>query len=69
MNSHLDTYKDGDFILHLSGMSNEDRLEALARYSTLPAFGDKVDSLQSLPEVIPSEYQPTEQKRLDMKSC
>ncbi|MBI1840103.1 MAG: hypothetical protein HYR88_04545 [Verrucomicrobia bacterium] len=30
MNSSLATYRDGDFVLHLSGMSNDDRLAALA---------------------------------------
>ena len=30
MNSSMDTYREGDFIIHLSGLSNEDRLTALA---------------------------------------
>jgi ADP-heptose:LPS heptosyltransferase len=30
MNSNRETYRDGDFILHLAGLCNEERLEALA---------------------------------------
>jgi ADP-heptose:LPS heptosyltransferase len=37
MNALPDTYKDGDFILHLGGLSIEERLEALTEYNLRPA--------------------------------
>lgn len=36
MNSSRESYRAGDFILHLSGLSNEERLAALAHFSRTP---------------------------------